>query len=1402
MEIINELKRLVENRGFIKALSVLSKELDEIKKLKLSDIKRKLAEISSIEEFQMLIQLFDRGMMYQYSGFLVRYAHRRFNTFQTAVWYCEELNDSGKALEADEIISEYLSEQSGEEDTELAVSAVFTKIHSLLEMKRTKEAEKWLAEMESNAKKPIWDKLGFFYQQAGDRAKAEIFLKKGLKEQERGHVCYLFLSDLYAANGESEESLSIIIEGIVQHPEAPALHMELIRRYRDAGLMDKMLSVMDQLDSLVPSHGYKQYFEHLRTLYFYQKNDLKNLMEYVAEKKLKASPFSLKNAINYEGAVKQLSIKPVIQKSNYCVPASFEMLYSYYGNKANQDEIAEHIFDVSGSKLSASVDFLEKEGFACRFFTGSEKRYKALLQKGIPIILSVDFEHSSHVQLMTGFDDRFGFYMVQDPNFLETMYVTYEEFSKLHINTSFLSIAAVPMEREDELNFLNIAEDQYYRELHSLSEKVEEDEKENTPIIADFLASNMNEPYTLIYAVKYFSGDTHKEFVINCAEKLLANHPESDFFKLHAAQAYIRLQEMDRAERVLSMVERKTFSPLYQFLLGRIHLYKDKYESAIYLFRKSLQLDPDQFYTWSYVALCFLYKSEPEKAKEISDIAMAFHEHDRFIRVNHALILSDLEMAIEARLIYDQLLREDKGDAHVWYERAKLDQIKGKLRKAERGFIVSASLEPEIPYPYLALADLYEYNSEDKTRAEEILTRGKKLAKSPQLLIRLGDFYKDHEEFEKAEQVYASCINHFPEEIFAYLGYAFVLSEIKRPDSAAEFLRKHAGRFGRDSEFLINGGKMFAEWAAESENISLLEEGLSLIERGFDYIDQNLDEALELYVNILEETPILERGISFLKAKAEVEKDQTEYLCYAGTLYESTGQYGEAIRIYEKVIRIQETGFPYYRLGETYFKLEQFERALEALNQSIVLNPTAEGAYTRLAQIYGILGDEKQEAANMLKLLDIAPLRVNVEYLTSLITSEGLSEFIEKMHRKKGEVLETWRLDSLAYAYGAAGDGKEEERCLQEALQLDPGLSEVKHHYSKFFIKKKKNKEARRLLEELIQENWEDEDLYETLIVLFAETKKLLQLPIFLAKVRSEKSEKSRVFHMAAQALDQYASGIDWENEQRQSLFGRVVQKMRDKTRQITLYGVIIDLYELSIKHDPMNKSAPVSLARFYESVNLEEDAKKVLNTSLDKGWDFLTAYQLVQLHLSGGSDPLEDAAEVNKAIKLLDACLEENPGDTHLMLLKAIAYTQRMRFTKAEELFTKILMENPYESEAHFRYGNLLNTRRRYEEAIAVMEEGLKIHPKDSSLFIEMGISYHKMKNVEKSLQLMDEVLAIDPDLLMARYNKACYLSTLHRLIEAEAELEYVLAHDEDGFFHELAEEDNDLINLKKSMI
>lgn len=277
MEILENLKGLAEDRQFLKALNVLANELEDMKKSKFSIIKNKLAKISSVEDFKLLIRLFDRGVMYQYSGFLARYAHRRFKTLQTAIWYCDELIDSGRSLEANYIITEYLKKMPHEAETELRISALFTEVHSLLELKRTKEAVKKLVEMEAISEKPIWDKLGFYYLQIGDRAKAESHLTAGLRDEERGLACYLLLSDLYASNGGGGKSLQTIKEGMEVHPQAPALKLELIRRYRDFGLHEDMLAEMSELDRLVPFHSYECYFEHLRALSYYQKDELEKI---------------------------------------------------------------------------------------------------------------------------------------------------------------------------------------------------------------------------------------------------------------------------------------------------------------------------------------------------------------------------------------------------------------------------------------------------------------------------------------------------------------------------------------------------------------------------------------------------------------------------------------------------------------------------------------------------------------------------------------------------------------------------------------------------------------------------------------------------------------------------------------------------------------------------------------------------------------------------------------------------------------------------------------------------------------------------------------------------------------------------------------------------------------------
>ena len=87
------------------------------------------------------------------------------------------------------------------------------------------------------------------------------------------------------------------------------------------------------------------------------------------------------------------------------------MMLQLWGDKRTQDEIAEFIFDMTGSKFSDTVSYLEELGYEYRYFKGNVENYKRLLDQGIPVLLSIDIEHASHVQVLAGYDDMLQAFM-------------------------------------------------------------------------------------------------------------------------------------------------------------------------------------------------------------------------------------------------------------------------------------------------------------------------------------------------------------------------------------------------------------------------------------------------------------------------------------------------------------------------------------------------------------------------------------------------------------------------------------------------------------------------------------------------------------------------------------------------------------------------------------------------------------------------------------------------------------------------------------------------------------------------------------------------------------------------------------------------------------------------------
>ncbi|MDT3496557.1 tetratricopeptide repeat protein [Bacillus toyonensis] len=1392
-----QLEACLKDKRFVDGLQEINNEISYIKEMNtLSYVKTWLANIPSHKEFNILIRLTDEGLMHQYSSFLIRYAYKKFPNMRTLSLYCDELIDERKILEAEQLLKDSLEEANKEEiDDDFLAKTYFTLVRCLLEMKRNEEALIYMQKAEEYSTRAVFDKWGYVYMHTGEWEKAEEQFLAGKQHTDCEELSTYLLSQLYANKGEQKRALQLIDDAIVKFPQVPYFHFEKVKYLLDLAKYEEMLAVIDNINSRLPYHAYETYFVHLRAEALYKMNKLVDLQELLKEEN------SLKGSLyhnlekNPDGKKVHLPIVPIVQKDNYCVPTSLEMMLQLWGEKRTQDEIAEFIFDMTGSKFSDTVSYIEELGYEYRYFKGNEEIYKILLDRKIPVLLSIDIEHASHVQVLSGYDDTLQAFYVQDPNFIEPVLVEYSKLQEKYRYTGCLAITFVPKEKKEQLAFLSEEEHYYFKSIFSLTDHLDEQDKEGINKLVQFLKETSDNPNTWLYTIKHLDVEVDKEFILYCIEKLMEKFPKSDFVKLHGAQCFIRLQEMEKAEQMLASVEKKNNRALYHLINGRYAFEQESYIEAISSFRSSLQLDADQPIAWSFLALSYMYIDQSENALQFSQVAVE-RSPERFTLTNHGLILIDLERYEEAYEIFNDLLREYKNEAHVWYERARCAHQLGKLHLAIKGLKVAIQLDSNAPYIYTKLSEIYESDLKDEKSTKEILLKGiENCDDKASLYVRLGDYHFQNDSLEEAEISYKLALEEDNEDVYSHFGLTQVYMAKERYDEAKQYILGLETQIEKSQDFLMNAGMVL--WDAEVElggNEDRFKVALSKLESGIKQSEYNVASALDEYVNRIKGTVFVQRGIAFLRTLQKERNEVSEYSCYAGILHESIGQYGQAMKRYNKAIEQKKTALPYYRIGETLMALGQMAEAKQAYETCLELDENFLGVHLQLAEIYEKEEDRFKEQSHMVQAMKEEPLHINMEYLAQLSVEINLQEeLLKELEHLAGEVTEIWRLDAIAYVYGAMNEIDTEKIRIEEALQVDEGHTEVLYHYAKVLVKKRDAK-AIEVAMKVIQKDVNNERIFDVYVKAVEQHKKLSNIRDFLHTLKVKKAERSTAFMYAAAAVTERWIERQQNEQPKKSIFTRAFYRMKNRAKEISMVTTIIDLYEISLKLNPKNSMAAQRFGSFYENVSMNKEAIDVLQTSLENKWDYEVAKQLVNLFIE-----CEDEDLLQDALELMKQLVRELPDDYDTLLIQAQVFLKVGEEGKAEKICLQLTEKTPFVSRGFLALGEMYQSQERYEEAIQLLEDASIHHPNDTAILLSLASSYHSAGQTIKAEKITSEVVTMDTSDLLARYDHACYLALLNRNAEAKEELEHVLREDESGFFAELIEEDEDLARLRE---
>ncbi len=114
------------------------------------------------------------------------------------------------------------------------------------------------------------------------------------------------------------------------------------------------------------------------------------------------------------------------QKWNYCGPAVLELCFRYLDMELSQEEIADTVKRQTGTPMYEIVTYLRSHAIAARRIEATRERLMAAIDLDLPVIIQEEYSTTSHVAVITGYDEALGTFVAQDPATHRPMLKTFE----------------------------------------------------------------------------------------------------------------------------------------------------------------------------------------------------------------------------------------------------------------------------------------------------------------------------------------------------------------------------------------------------------------------------------------------------------------------------------------------------------------------------------------------------------------------------------------------------------------------------------------------------------------------------------------------------------------------------------------------------------------------------------------------------------------------------------------------------------------------------------------------------------------------------------------------------------------------------------------------------------------
>lgn len=509
-------------------------------------------------------------------------------------------------------------------------------------------------------------------------------------------------------------------------------------------------------------------------------------------------------------------------------------------------------------------------------------------------------------------------------------------------------------------------------------------------------------------------------------------------------------------------------------------------------------------------------------------------------------------------------------------------------------------------------------------------------------------------------------------------------------------------------------------------------------------------------------------------AEKALELDQNNFLakCVIGFLEYNKGNVAESLRIFRQASHIKSNvGYPIRCMAFVYSHEGDYDNAIKCGKEAIQIEPDETLFLMELARDYinGAFAENKVcISSDLLKNIKMEYLEKALEYLEKakeLSKSQGnnylnceIYTHLSRVYLAKGEFEKSVEycdmvidggLDTveiyiiLGEAYGGCRNYDKVIEYYEPLIKREDLIGDhlfvVRANLAIAYYFKNRLNEAEKLLEELIDENPENYNLYIQMSNVLENGGHVEKALLILEKI-SKGSQKSWDFHY---------------------MMGRLCHKNND-------YETSVQHLKEAISKDEKVIEPRIYLINLYVECRMYDFAIEQTKELIELDSTGINYYNLALLYYK--TNYYEKSALFSRK------ALEANYVNVEAYRLLCISLLEANKASEAKDEFENALKKYPKDLELKLNYSATLSVLESCKEAIDILNEIIRDDPKCVFAYNAIARIYYKEASYEKTLEYSEKAISIEPENEDAHFVMGCSLLNLGKTEEAVKEIQKVI--------------------------